>query len=150
MRRGFLVKSLQGLLPAGEELISVVYMWKRHRLMLPYGALAFVALFAVAWYAGFDKVSAMAAVGAAGAVIAVTATTTYRVLGLTSSGLVLCEASRVRQVAKAVSKRLPADTQVSQNGGNMIASDWLIGPHSYTVSKSSEPSMLDIHQRLMG
>lgn len=69
------------------------------------------------------------------------ATTNYWVLAETSTGLVLCRSSRVRQYAKSLVRRLPADTDLTMAGSTMITSDWRVDGVMYTLTKRWEASM---------
>lgn len=116
-------------------------MWRRHRWWLAYGLAAGSLLVAVAAASGFDSWFERIGLGLAGAAVAVAATTDYRVLARTDRGLVLLRASRVRQVATALDRRLGDDAVVDRIGGTLLANDWRVDGQHFTVAKSSEASM---------
>ena len=113
-------------------------MWVRHSFSYLYGAAAFVALVVVAIIAGFETWPLRLGIGAAGAGIALTATTDYRILALTSKGLVLLRAGRVRQVARRIIERPARTITMEPVGGTMISADWRIGEVVYTITKSGQ------------
>ena len=80
IRRAVLLASVQALIGADEHVEDAAYLWKRHRLMIPYSIAAFaVVAWAAAW-AGWDDWPTRIALGAVGAAVAVMSTTEYRVL----------------------------------------------------------------------
>lgn len=141
MRRRVLIESVRRRLRAGEHLQEVAYMWHRHRWTLPFALSAGAGLCLVAFVSGFDSAGSLVAVGLAASAVAAMATTEYRVLAATTSGLVLLRASRIRQVAVEVLERLPASTDVRLVGNNLVLTDWMVGDRRYTVPKSSESAM---------
>ena len=147
MRDGILYSSVQKLLPADEKVLHVAHTWTRHRWTVPYAVAAFVGFFAVAFAVEVEQWSGRVGLGLAGAAIATMATTEYRVLVLTSSGLVLLRSSRVRQRATALIKRLPASTQVKPVGSNLVITDWEVGSVVYSVMKRSQAAMVAISER---
>ena len=121
-------------------------MWTRHRWMLPYALIAAAVVFVSSEWAGFSEVSTRVALGFAAGAVAVNATTDYRVLALTSRGLVMFRASRIRQYATGVLTRLPRTTPIEAIGGTVLATDWRVGEETYTVPKSSERAIQRIAQ----
>ena len=121
-------------------------MWQRHRWMMAYAAVGFVALFAVAVVAGFDEVSAQIAIGIGGTTVAVASTTNYRVLAQTVDGIYLFRASRIRRVAVELAKRFIDGVDIRAAGGTILAGDWDVAGVRYTVPKSGETAMHRIAQ----
>ena len=136
MRRAALFRSVARLLD--EDVIEAAFMWTRHRWMVPYALIAAAAVFLTSEWAGFDEVTTRAALGFAAAAVAVNATTDYRVLALTTKGLVMLKGSRIRQTAIGVLSRLPSATKIEPVGGTVLATDWRVGDVIFTVPKSSE------------
>ncbi len=134
-------RSVNRVLGTTERVLDAVYMWSRHRWMVPYALVGFVALFWVAELAGFEEWSARVALGFGGAAVAVAATTDYRIVAKTTEGLYLFKASRIRHVAIELLDRLDRSIEMSPAGGTVLAADWQIGPRRYTVTKSSEQAM---------
>ena len=66
MRRGFLIRSVQRLLRPDEALVDVVFMWARHRWMMPFTGVAFVGLVVVAAASGIAEWSVRLGLGVAG------------------------------------------------------------------------------------
>ncbi|MBT8208500.1 MAG: hypothetical protein HKN07_15570 [Acidimicrobiia bacterium] len=141
MRRAVLFRSINRVLGTSEQVIEAAYVWSRHRLMVWYGTGAFVLLFAVAEFAGFDDLATKVALGAAGAAVAVTATTDYRIVAMTTEGAYVFRASRIRRVALSLVGTLDPDTTMSPVGGTVFAVDWQVGEARYTVTKSSEQAI---------
>ncbi len=141
MRKAILFRSINRALDSDERVIEAVYMWARHRWMVPYAIVAFVALFIVADLVGFAEVSAQVALGIAGAAVAVAATTEYRIVAWTERGFYLLKASRIRRFATGLIDRLPDDTEMTPVESNVIATDWEIGQRRYTLTKSNEQAM---------
>lgn len=138
MRRAVLFRSVNRVLGTSEQVIEAAYLWSRHRLMVWYGVAAFVLLFAVAEFAGFDDLATKVALGAAGVAVAVTATTDYRIVAMTTLDTYLFKASRIRRVALSLVDNLDSTVSMSPIGGTVFAVDWQIGDGRYTVTKSSE------------
>ena len=141
MRRNMLLRSVQRLLGPDEQLIEAALLWVRRPWSYLYGLVAAVAMLLVAIAAGFEHWTSRTAIAVAGAAIAVTATTDYRILALSTEGLVLCRAGRVRQVARAIIDRPSHSTEMEPVGGTMITADWRVGTVEYTVTKSSQLPM---------
>ena len=138
MRRNILLASVRRLLDDDETLHDAALMWVRHSFSYAYAALAFVALVIVAILSDFESWALRLAIGAAGAAIAFTATTDYRILALTSKGLVLLRAGRVRQVARGIIERPDSSISMEPVGGTMITVDWQIGTVVYTLTKNAQ------------
>ena len=109
--------------------------------MIPFAIGAFVAMLAVAEFSGFDEWASRIAFGIAAAAVAVTATTNYRVLAETREGLMLFEASKIRQYARRLIEQLPDRPEIVAIGGTVVSSDWTIAGRTYTVPKSSEQAI---------
>ena len=121
-------------------------MWSRHRWMIPYAAIAALAVFWTSEWAGFTEMSTRIALGFAAGAIAVNATTDYRVVAKTAKGLVLLRGSRIRQYAVSVIRRLPPNTRIEPVGGTVLATDWAVGDSVFTVPKSHERALERIAQ----
>lgn len=134
-------RSVIRLLDEGSEVVDAVYMWKRHRHVVPFGGATFVSMVLLAGWLGWEDWATRIVIGLAATAVAVAASTDYKVLASTSSGLYLLDASRVRQTAKAMGKRLSPGTEIKQAGGTMLAVDWEVDGSLYTVPKSSERAM---------
>ncbi|MBK5268133.1 MAG: hypothetical protein JJE47_11940 [Acidimicrobiia bacterium] len=141
MRHAILLRSVARLLNEGESLVDAAYMWRRHPYMLWYGGLAFVALVAIAASVGWQEWPSRLGFGAGAAAIAIYSTTEYRVLARTPGRLILCKASRIRQVARSITEDYPTRTPLTMVDGNMLATTWAFEGLTYTVPKSSERSM---------
>lgn len=141
MRRAILLRSVARVLGGDTDVTDAAYMWSRHRWTVPYAlvVLAGAALFTP--LVGVDDWPTRIVIGLGAAAIAVTATTEYRVLAETATGLVVLRASRIRQVATEVLDRLDPDADFEQVGGTIIAADWEIGGRRYTVPRSSDEAM---------
>lgn len=116
-------------------------MWSRHRWMVPYAFVAGAAVYAASTWAGFTETSTRVVLAFAAGAIAVNATTDYRVLALTSHGLVLLRGSRIRQTAVSRLDRLSSTIEIRAVGGTVLATDWQVGDDVYTVPKSSEQAI---------
>ena len=138
VRKAYLLRSIARFLDDGSYLVEAAYMWKRHRLMLPFAIASFAGMVIVAEGAGWDDLPTRIVIGLAGAALAVAASTDYRVVALTSTGVILLQASRIRQAATGILEELPADVSIEPAGGTVLATDWEIGGSIYTVPKSSE------------
>ncbi len=122
-------------------------MWKRHRLMMPFGIVSFLGMLVVAEWAGWDEWATRIVLGLAAVAVAVAASTTYKVVAMTTDGLYLLQASRIRQVATQMLERLPADATIEPVGGTILAADWQVGTSVYTVPRSSEQAISRIAAR---
>lgn len=147
MRKAALLRSIQRLLDEGERAVEAAYMWRRHRLLLPFGVAAFLGMTLVAAWAGAEDWPTRIVIGLAGFAVAVAATTDYRVVAQTSDGILLLRASRIRQVAKEILERLPFSTVIEPVGGTVLAADWRVAGQVYTVPRSSETAMERIAAR---
>jgi len=143
-RQRVLYESVRQLLDADERIDHVVYMSKRHRLMVPYVLAAFAGLGIVAFVVGIEQWSGRIGLGLAGAAVAAAATTDYRILASTSSGLVLFQSSRIRQFARKLLRRLDVDVEIAAVGGNLVMTDWLVDGDRYSVMKRFQQAMTAI------
>lgn len=141
LRQTILLRSVQQLLDADEKVSSVVVMFTRHRWFVPYSVLSALALFVVASASGVTSMTNRLVLAACGLAIAGLATTNYWVLAETDRGFALCRSSRVRQYAKAIERRLPADTDLTMVGSTVVTSDWRIDGVMYTLTKRWESTM---------
>ena len=120
---------------------DAAYLWRRHKWMVPYGAFAFAAVALLAPIGGIEDWPTRVAIGAAAVAVAVTATTDYSVVALTDDGFALFKASKIRQVATGLREHLPHNVELTPVGGTLLAADWQVGKHRYTVPRSSEQAM---------
>lgn len=141
MRRAILLRSIVRVLGGDVVVHDAAYMWSRHRLVVPYGAVVFVAAVLFAPIAGIDDWPTRMVIGFAIVAVAVIATSDYRVLASTDAGLTLLTASRIRQVATGLKERLASGTELAPVGGTVIAAEWQVGDRVYTVPRSSEQAM---------
>jgi len=141
IRQTILVRSVQRLLGVDEQVSRVVVMFTRHRWFVPYSVVAGLALFVVASASGITSITNRLVLAACGLAIAGMATTNYWVLAETNNGLALCRSSRVRQYAKSLVRRLPADTDLTMVGSTVITSDWRVDGVMYTLTKRWEAPM---------
>ncbi len=115
--------------------------------MLPFGIASFLGLAMVADWVGWDDWPTRIVIGLAGAALAVAASTDYKVVALTSAGVVLLQASRIRQAATGMLERLPPDVAIEPAGGTVLAADWEVAGLVYTVPRSSEQAINRIAAR---
>ena len=87
--------------------------------MFPFGAAAFVGMVLVADWAGTNDWPTRIVLARQAVAVAVAATTDYKVLAQTSSGMVLLRASRIRQVATGMIELSAAGSQLVQVGGTI-------------------------------
>lgn len=146
-RQRVLYDSVRRHLDDGERIEHLVYLSKRHRLMIPFVLAAFLGLMAVAFVAGVEQWSGRIGLGLAGAAVAAAATTEYRVLASTSKGLVMFQSSRIRQMARKLLGRLDPDVEIEAVGQNLVMTDWLIDGDRYTVMKRFQQAMTAIAER---
>lgn len=144
VRQNILIRSVAKLLDDGEQVDRVVVMFTRHRWFLPYSILAGLALFAVATMTEIPGFGNRIVIGACGMAIAGLATTNYWVLAETSTDLVLCRSSRVRQYAKSIHERFPLDTDLEMVGSTVVTSDWRLDGLMYTLTKRWEATMREL------
>ena len=147
MRKANLLRSIARLLDDGTEVVEAAYMWKRHRLMLPFAIATFLGMVVVADWAGWDDWETRIVIGLAAAAVAVAASTDYRVVAQTSGGVVLLKASRIRQAATGMLERLPSEVTIEPVGGTVLAADWEVAGSVYTVPRSSENAISRISGR---
>ncbi len=147
MRDRVLHNSVRALLPDADRIVHLVHMWSRHRLMLPYAVVAFAGMVLLAFAVGVEQWSGRIGLGLAGAATAAMATTEYRVLAQTTSGLVLLRSSRVRQKALAIIETLPHTTAIAPVTSNLVITDWSVGDAIYSVMKRHQAAMVAISQR---
>jgi len=131
----------------GVHVVEAVYMWRRHRLMFPFGVVSFLGMVAVAEWAGWDEWSTRIVIGLAAVAVAVAASTDYKVVAQTTDGLFLLQASRIRQAATRMLERLPSDVTIKPVGGTILAADWEVAGSVYTVPRSSEQAISRIAGR---
>jgi len=147
VRKAYLFRSIARLLDDGTDVVEAVYMWRRHRLMFPFGIVSFVGMVVVAELGGWDEWATRIVIGLAAVAVAVAASTDYRVLAQTSDGLFLLQASRIRQVATRLLEKLPPETTIGPVGGTILAADWEVAGWVYTVPRSSEQAISRIAGR---
>ena len=148
MRKANLFRSIARLLDDGTQVVEAVYMWRRHRLMFPFGIVSFLGMVVVAEWAGWDEWATRIIIGLAAVAVAVAASTDYKVVAQTTDGLFLLQASRIRQVATRMLEKLPSDVAIEPVGGTVLAADWEVGGSVYTVPRSSEQAISRIAGRV--
>jgi hypothetical protein len=141
MRRAVLLRSVQRVLGDPSEVRDAAYVWSRHRWIVPFSTVVFAVIVLAAPVAGIHNWPTRLVFGLAGVGVAFIATTDYRVVAETRSGIVVLKASRIRQVAVAFEENLKSDTQLQPVGGTILATDWQVGRHIFTVPRSSEQAM---------
>lgn len=147
MRREVLWRSARRVLGTDEEILDVAYMWRRHRLLVPFAAVAAVIGGGGAALAGFASFASIAAVALAAVAVAAWAATEYRVLVVTDGGLVSMKGGRIRQVATAMIVRLPETTAVERVSNNLVISEWRVGDDRFSVLRRFESTMAAIAVR---
>ncbi|MGB8359932.1 MAG: hypothetical protein WCE80_00865 [Acidimicrobiia bacterium] len=141
MRRAVLLRSVQRILGEDVTVRDAAYAWSRHRWVAPFGAAVFAAIVFLAPVADIEDWPTRIVLGLAGVGVAVMATTDYRVVAETDRGIRVLKASRIRQVAIADGEGVPQGAVMEPIGGTIIAADWQVGSHRYTVPRSSEQAM---------
>lgn len=144
MRHALLLRSVVRLLTEGEAVLEAAYLWRRHPRMVLYALVAFAAMVLVAAGVGWDEWPSRFGFGLAAAAVVVFATTDYRVLARTPDRLVLCSASRIRQIARGIISSHPVDVLPEIEESSMLVATWRFDGESYSVPKSSERAMLVI------
>jgi len=147
VRQKMLYRSVQRLVDSDEQVEHLVYLWSRHRLMVPYSVFAGLVVFIVAWVAGIEQWGGRIACGLGGAAVGAAATSDYRVLVQTNASLVLMKASRFRQVATGVHTRLDSDTVIEPIGTTLVMTEWIVGERQYSVMKRFQQAMVAIAAR---
>jgi len=137
VRQNLLVNSVNKLLGGNERAIQAVYMWTRDERAFIASGLLFVAVVAAATLVGVEQWPVRVMIGLIGAYPAMNALTTYRVFAQTTTGHVLCKASRFRSVATELLPS-PDFKTIVPTGGTMLATEWQIDGVVYTVPKSYE------------
>ena len=127
----------------GDQVVvrEAAYVWRRHKWMMPYAATVFAAVTLLAPIGGIEDWPTRIAIGAAAVAVAVTATTDYSVVAQVDDSIVLLKASKIRQVATGLQDYLPVDVELAPVGGTLLATDWQVGKHRYTVPRSSDQAM---------
>ena len=115
--------------------------------MIPFSIVSFLGMLLVSEWAGWDEWSTRIVLGLAAVAVAVAASTDYKVVAHTTDGVVLLQASRIRQVAIGKLERLARDVLVRPVGGTVLAADWEVGGVVYTVPRSSEQAISRIAAR---
>jgi len=149
VRQKLLVKSVNRLLGADERAFQGVYMWTRNERAYIASGLLFILVVAGATLAGVEQWPVRIMIGLIGAYPAMNALTTYRALAHTTTGHVLCKASRFRSVATEVLPS-PDFATIVPTGGTMLATEWQIDGVVYTVPKSYERQIQAIAMILAG
>lgn len=141
MRRAVLLRSVQRVLGDADKVRDAAYAWNRHRWIAIYSTAVFAAIVLLAPIGGIEQWPTRIVLGLAAVGVAVMATTEYHVVAETDTSLYVLKASRIRQVAIEVDERVETDAAFEPVGGTIIATDWQVGNHVYTVPKSSEQAM---------
>ncbi len=147
MRHLNLLRSVQRLLPEGEQVLAASYGYARHRLSLLYALAAGSAIFVLVSLLGGYTVPSRAVLGGVAGAVAIAATTEYRIFARTTTGFVLLRGSRIRLAATAVLRRLEPDTTVAPVGGNLITVEWEIDGRLYSVPKRADAHLARVFQR---
>ncbi len=147
MRRAVLLRSVQRVLGGDSEVRDAAYVWSRHRWIVPFATLVFAAIVLLAPVAGVEEWPSRIVIGLAGVGVAFLATTDYRVVAETRTGIVVLKVSRIRQVAIEFRENLARDADLRPVGGTVLATDWMVGDHRYTVPRSSEQAMERMAER---
>lgn len=141
MRRAVLLKSVQRVMGPHVQVLDAAYVWNRHHWVTPFSLIVLAGIIFLAPVAGIDSWPTRIVLGLAGVGVAVMATTTYHVLALTDRGMVLLDASRIRQIATAHDRDLDPTVSLELLSGTVINSDWKVGDRTYTVPLSSQKAM---------
>lgn len=144
LRERVFYTSVQKHLDEDERIIHMVHMWSRHRLGIPYMAVAGLAMTLAAYVVGIEQWASRLGLGFAAAAIAAAASTQYRVLVSSTKGLVILRSSRVRQKAVGFVGRLPEDTKITPVGSNLVITEWDVGGSIYSVMKRFQKPMVAI------
>lgn len=147
MRDRVLHNSVRAALPSEERIMHLAHMWTRHPFMLAYAAVACLAMVAFAVAVGVEQWGGRIGLGLAAGAVASMAATEYRVLALTTEGLVLFRSSKTRQKATKLLERLPKSAEVQPVGSNLVITDWSVGDQVYSVMKRHQNAMVAISQR---
>lgn len=142
-----LERSVQKHLSPGEKVHHVVHMFTRHHLAFPFIACSGVALAVVAALAGASQWSTRISLGLAGAAVAAMATTEYRVLVQTSTGLALLRSSRFRRRASGLIRRLPSSLSIEVLGSNLVITEYRVDGVVYSVMRRHQQEMTAIANR---
>lgn len=147
MRERVLYNSVQGFLDEDERIKHKVHMWTRHRLAIPLMLGVGLAAVAVSVVLGVDEWGSRIGIGIAAAMVAAAVTTDYRILVVTSRGLVMLRSSKFRQKAIALLDR-PADgTVIEPISSNLVITDWQVGADGrFSVMKRFQAEMVAISQ----
>lgn len=135
------MQSVERLLSAGNGVSDAAYVWIRHRHMVPYTVVSFLAVLLGAALAGVEAWSTRIGLGVAAAAVAVTASTKYRVVAKTSKGVTLLRASRIRQHALEVIETTAPPVEIVPVADTLLATEWRVASIVYTVPKSSEAAI---------
>lgn len=141
MRDIFLIRSVQRLLDNDEQVRHVATMWRRGPKTYPFAAGAFVFSFLVASLLNVGTLGSQFAIGCAGVAVASMATTDQRILVGTTRGLVMMQSSRIRQSARSVIGRLPADATIKIVSDNLVISDWEVDGERFSMMRRSQKAM---------
>ena len=142
-----LERSVQKHLSPGEKVHHVVHMFTRHHLAFPFIACSGVALGVIAAVAGASQWSTRISLGLAGAAVAAMATTEYRVLVQTSTGLALLRSSRFRRRASGLIRRLPSTLSIDVLGSNLVITEYRVDGVVYSVMRRHQQEMTAIVNR---
>ena len=126
---------------------EAAYLWTRHHWSAWFATISFIGIVVAAPLGGIEDWATRIVLGLAAVAVATLATTDYRVVADTTEGLMLLKASRIRQVATQIERRLGTTTTVEPEGGTIIYSDWRVGNMVFTAPRSSQPAMERIAAR---
>ena len=137
---------MQGFLAEDERTKHKVHMWSRHPLTIPYMLGAGLAGAALSALLGVDDWGSRVALAFAAAMVAAAFSTEYRILVLTTRGLVMLRSSKFRQKATALVGRLGAETVIKPISSNLVITDWQVGDGRFSVMKRFQAEMVAISQ----
>ncbi len=137
---------MQGFLDQGERIKHKVHMWSRHRLAIPYMLGVGLAAAALSALLGVEEWGSRIGLGIAAAMVAAAFSTEYRILVLTTSGLVMLRSSKFRQKATALVGRLGGETVIKPISSNLVITDWQVGDDRFSVMKRFQAEMVAISQ----
>ena len=147
MRERVLYNSVQGFLDEGERIKHIVHMWSRDRLAIPYMLGVGLVAAGFSMVIGVDEWGSRIGIGIAAALVAASVSTDYRILVLTTSGLVLLRSNKFRQRATALLDRPSEGTVIKPVSSNLVITDWQVGDDGrFSVMKKFQAEMVAISQ----
>ena len=120
---------------------DAAYVWTRHRWFAWFAGMSFVAVVVLAPVGGIESWPTRIVLGLAAVAVASLATTDYRVVADTTDGMFVLRASRIRQIATAMDRRVEGNAQIEPVGGTILYTDWQVGDMVFTAPRSSQTAM---------